>query len=184
MGAARAQQGEQSSGEREVTEVVGRELQLEPVVGQPARRRVHDAGVVDLDVDRTALCEELIRERCDRVERRQVQRAHVDAGIRRALADACRCLLALPEVSDRHDELGAGAGETRGDLESDTVARAGHEGEPSGQVGDDDVEGLRHGSNSKDSVVASIVGGWREDIQGPLTQGSAVLGLAAALGPP
>ena len=55
--------------------------------------------------------------------------AHLDAGTRRALADARRGVLALLEVADRHDELGAGAREAGGDLESDAVARAGDESE-------------------------------------------------------
>ena len=138
------QQRQQMGDEREVAEVIGRELQFEPVVGQLPRRRAHDTGVVDQDVDRATLREEPVGERCDRFERRQIERVNTDAGTRRPLADARCCSLTLVEVADGHDDLGAGAGEAGSDLESDPVARAGHDGEASGEVGDGDVEGLRH----------------------------------------
>jgi hypothetical protein len=51
-----------------VAEVVGAELQLEPVLGDLTARRLHDAGVVDEDVDAAALGDEPGRERGDGVQ--------------------------------------------------------------------------------------------------------------------
>ena len=52
----------------EVAEVIGGELQFEAVAGQQAGRRTHDAGIVDLDVDRAAVGKEAVRELRDRIE--------------------------------------------------------------------------------------------------------------------
>ena len=92
------QQRQQASDEREVAEVVGRELQLESVVGQLPRRRVHHSGIVDQDVDGPPLAARALGERCDRLERRQIERADADDGIRRPLADARGSGLALLEL--------------------------------------------------------------------------------------
>jgi len=53
------------SGQGEVAEVVAAELQLESVGGGVAFWRLHDAGVVDQDVDRAALGVELFAQRGD-----------------------------------------------------------------------------------------------------------------------
>ena len=47
-----AQQRQQVSGQREVAQVIAAELQLETVGRGVALGRLHDAGVVDQDVDR------------------------------------------------------------------------------------------------------------------------------------
>ena len=63
--AGAAQQREQVAGQREVPEVVAPELQLEAILGGFALRRLHDAGVVDQDVDGPALGVQLVTERGD-----------------------------------------------------------------------------------------------------------------------
>jgi hypothetical protein len=53
------------SGQREVAQVVTAELQLETVGGGVALGWLHDAGVVDEDVDRPAFGIEFLAERGD-----------------------------------------------------------------------------------------------------------------------
>ena len=66
------------AGEREVAEMITAELQLEAVGGGLAIGRLHDAGVVDQDVDRPALGVEFFTERVDARQRRQVEALDLD----------------------------------------------------------------------------------------------------------
>ena len=102
-----------------------------------------------------------VGERGDRLERREIESPHLDEGTGRPLADSGGGRLALLEIADRHDDLGSGARESRGDLEADSVGGAGDERERSGEVRDGDVEGLRHGGRlqERDAVGgASMLG--------------------------
>ena len=68
-------------GEGEVAEMVGPELQLEPISGlQPGRS--HDAGVVDEDVDPVVGVDHLGGKALDRVERTQVELADLERSVR------------------------------------------------------------------------------------------------------
>jgi hypothetical protein len=58
-----AQQGQQVRGQREVTQMVGAELQFEAIVGFLALWWRYDGGVVDQDVDRAAFRRQLIAQR-------------------------------------------------------------------------------------------------------------------------
>ena len=60
---AAAQQRQQVSGQREVPQMVGAELQFETVAGFLSLRWCHDAGVVDQDVDRPAFGGQLVTQR-------------------------------------------------------------------------------------------------------------------------
>ena len=68
-----AQQRQQVAGESEVAEVVAAELQLEAVGRGLAIGRLHDAGVVDQDVDGSSFGVEFFAERFDARQRRQVE---------------------------------------------------------------------------------------------------------------
>ena len=57
------------TGQREVAQVIASELELEPVGRRLAIGRLHDAGVVDQDVDGPALGVELLAERGDAGQR-------------------------------------------------------------------------------------------------------------------
>ncbi len=139
------QQRKQGLGEREVPEVVGAELQLEPVLGDLAARRCHDTGVVDQDVDRAAFADQLVGERADRPQRGEVERPGGNLRGRVHAADAGGGLLPLGRVADRHQDLGAALREPGGDDEADAVAGAGDDGEFPGQVGNGDVDAACHG---------------------------------------
>jgi hypothetical protein len=132
--------------EREVTQVVGRELQLESIDGGLTGRRRHHARVVDEDMDRTLLAQELFREDGHRCERRQVERTNLETGSRNAVPDALRRRTPPGVVAHREHNLGARPGKARGDVEPDTVARSRHKCELAGQVGNGDVDVFRHGN--------------------------------------
>ena len=95
---------EQQAGEGEVPEVVGAELELEPVRGR-APRRVHQAGVVDQQVDPLVIASQVIRGRADRVQRGQVQPLDGHVGARAASwRSSPRRLLAFVDGADgEHD---------------------------------------------------------------------------------
>ena len=73
----RQEASKQQAGEREVTEVVGPELALESVPGQPPRRG-HHARVVDQQVD--AVRVESFGEAPDRAEVGEVELRHAGLG--------------------------------------------------------------------------------------------------------
>jgi hypothetical protein len=133
------EQRQQVPDEGEVAEVVGAELQLEPVRGRLPFRRGHHARVVDEDVDRLALLQQHRAQRGDRGQRRQVEGTQRHVGVRGPPADRGDRRLTLAPVADGHDDFGPGRREPSRDAEPDTVAGAGDDGPPAGQVRDLDV---------------------------------------------
>ncbi len=72
-GPPRLEQRQQLGDESDMAEMIGAELQLEPVGGRLPGGRMHDAGVTDEDVDRVALGAQCLAQRGHRIERRQFE---------------------------------------------------------------------------------------------------------------
>ena len=109
----------QGRGEREVAEVVGRELQLDALRRALQGRQRHHPGVVDEDVERAVPLEA--------GERGEVEAADVRA------AEVGRDALAGGGVADGERDVGAGALERAGGLDPD----------PGGAAGDDRALAVR-----------------------------------------
>jgi hypothetical protein len=103
---------QQQVGEREVAEVVGRQLQLE-AVGAAGARQAEDARVVDEHVD-LAGCP---REGADRGQVGHVEQAYVDVAVQ-----LCRRLLAPLLAAHGERDASAALGEHPGRLEPDAAA--------------------------------------------------------------
>lgn len=122
------QQGQQTRGEREMTKVVGPELQLVTVFrGVPDRGR-HHSRVVDQEVDRSAFRGQPVGEAFDRHQRSQVQDASGDLRSRHVRTDALESVGSFGRVAYRENQFGTGAGEPFSQPETDAVARPGHHG--------------------------------------------------------
>jgi hypothetical protein len=147
-----AQQRQEPSGEGEVAEVVGAELQLVAVDRRLSLGRRHHAGVVDQQVDRHGLVDQLAGELGDRREGRQVQVAQAETGVRHGRADRGDGGLALRAVADRHQHLGTCSGERGCHAEPHPVAGTGDDGAPAGQVGEGEV--VLPGSHVAAPVIA------------------------------
>jgi len=126
---------EQQAGQREVPEVVRAELQLEPIGGLAGRGH-HDPRVVDQQVKRRGPAAEVARERADRIQRGQVELAHLNPGVGDPAADLLRRLLALPDRPHGQHDARALAGQfERRDLAEARVGPRDHS-RAAGLVGD------------------------------------------------
>jgi len=140
-----------------VAEVVGPQLQLEPVTRRAALLGCHHGRVVDQILDRDALVAKGLAQPCDGVERRQVELAQRHVCVRIPLVDALDGRQPLGAVAHRHDDLGAGAGQPSGQLEPDAVTGSSHHGTAPAQVGHGNV-----GSFAGHALLlgTSSSGGW------------------------
>ncbi len=152
-----AQQRQHVRGQREVSEMVTAELQFEAVGGGVAFRRRHDTGVVDQDVDRAALGVELLAQRGDRGQRRQVEGLDGQLGVGNRRADFLDRRLTLGAVADRHDDVGAGGGQPSGQPEPQTAVGSGDDDQLPRQIGHGGDEIIGHAYYS---LVA--VGAWSQ----------------------
>ena len=124
---------EQEAGEREVAEVVGTELELEPVRGR-APRRVHQAGVVDQQVDPVVVAEQFVGGRPYRAQRGQVQLLNADVGGGMHRHDPGGGVLALVDTADGEHHGCAVAGQLHRGVESESGVRAGDDSGSSGLI--------------------------------------------------
>jgi hypothetical protein len=117
-----------------VAQVVGAELQLEPVFGGRLRW-VHHAGVVDQQVDAVVVGPKLFCGNANGLQRRQVEflQGHVDVGT--ALADQRDGVLALVEVAHRQHDVCALGGECGRGLVAEPGVGAGDDGDATVLVG-------------------------------------------------
>jgi hypothetical protein len=132
VGAA-AEPVQEQAGEREVAEVVGRELALVALRAQRARRH-HHAGVVDQEVHLDAV--EVVDERADGVEVGEVHVPQVQAGVGQPGPDAGGGSRALLRVADGHDHRGAPPGELAGGDQPEAAVGARDERGAAGLVRD------------------------------------------------
>src|SRR5438477_3081957 len=123
--AGRLERRVEAGRQREVAEVVGRELQL-PAVGRVRLGRGHHAGVVDEEVQRAVPA---LDELGDRLV---VGELEVRGGY--LVADLVRGLLAGFEVANRDRDLGAGNGQRSRGLDPDPGRAAGHDGALAGEI--------------------------------------------------
>ena len=131
-----AQQRQEVSGQREVTEMVTAELQLESVGGGLPLRRLHDARVVDQEVDRSSLGVEFLAERFDAGQRRQVERFDGQLRVGNRCTDLLDRRFTFRAVADRHDDIGAGSGQAGSGAETEAGVGAGDDRQLSGLIGD------------------------------------------------
>ena len=120
----------EAEGQGEVTEVVGRELEL-PALARVLLRRRHDAGVVDEDVQRAVPPG---HERGDRRPIGELERRHVDVAVPGGGRDAGGDPPAGLHVPHGQGDPGAGAGQRPRRLHADAGGRAGDDGPPARQV--------------------------------------------------
>ena len=128
-----AEEGEQAAGQREVTEVVGAELQLEAIGGQRAGRR-HDPGVANEQVQPAGASGDIHRCGLDTRQRGEVQRHQLGRGTRDLEADPSQGGLRPLRVTAGHQHPRALAGQLQRGVEPDPGVGAGHEGGSSGLV--------------------------------------------------
>ena len=128
--------GRQVARQREVAQVITAELQLEAVGGGLALGRLHDARVVDQEVDRPPLGVEFLAERFDAGQRGQVERFDGQLRVGHRRADLLDRRFALGAVADRHDDVGARSGQAGSDAETEAGVGAGDDGQLSGLIGD------------------------------------------------
>src|SRR5438552_1861301 len=119
---------EEQSSEGEVAEVVGPELELEPVGGHLPGEGSHDAGVVDEQVEVLMFPREPLRETANRSEAGEVERANLDFGGRHSVLDRERGFGALLGVAHGEDDARAGARQLAGGEEADAAVGAGDDG--------------------------------------------------------
>src|SRR5437667_258020 len=112
---------EQQAGEREVGEVVGAELELEPVACKLPRLGSHDARVVDEQVEAIVCPREPLREPANRSEAAKVERANLDLRARHTGLDRAGGFRSLLGVADGEDDARAGAGEPARGEEADAA---------------------------------------------------------------
>ncbi len=159
-----AKQRQQVAGQREVAEMVAAELQLESVGRGLAFGRLHDAGVVDQDVDRPAFGVELLAERGDAGQRRKVEALDGQLGVGHLGADLLDGGFAFGAVADGHHHVGACGRQSGGEPEAEAGVRAGDDGELSGQVGDGDGEVIAgHEGHSLSVDNRTITNQWSDN---------------------
>ena len=124
---------QQQTGEGEVAQVVGAELQLEAVLGV-ALRRVHHAGVVDQQVDAVVVGAQLLGGLAGGLQRCQVEFLQRDVGIRGAPLNQQCGILAFVEVAHREDDVRALFGQRGCGLEAEAGVGAGDDGDATGLV--------------------------------------------------
>jgi len=118
---------EQQPGEGEVAQVVGSELQLEPVTGGLLRRE-HHPGVVDQQVDPGVPGPQLVCGGADGIQRGQVEGLDHDVRARGGAGDAGGGALALLDVPHCQHHRRTARGEDLGGLEPEAGVRAGDHG--------------------------------------------------------
>jgi hypothetical protein len=139
---------EQLAGEREMTEVVGAELELETVLGA-GLFRVHHAGVVDQQVDTGEVGAQFVGGLANVVQRRQIQLLDGHDGVGTLRRDPFGGVVALVEVAHRQHHVCALVGEHGCGFVTDTGIGAGDDGDPTGLVrhvgrGPFGTHGLQH----------------------------------------
>ena len=83
------------------------ELQLETVFGGLAMRRLHDAGVVDQDVNRPTFGQKVDTQRLHACQRGEVEALERQVGIRNRGADALHRSVPFGLIADRQDHVRA-----------------------------------------------------------------------------
>jgi hypothetical protein len=137
-----ADRAEQQAGEREVAQVVGRELGLEALGGEPAGR-VHHPGVVDEHVHRDPVRQDRRGERPYRVQVGEVQHAEFDGGARLRGLDPGHSVEAFRlAAGGQHDPAAMGR-QLAGGLESQAAIAAGDDEGAAGLISDP-VRGPEH----------------------------------------
>ena len=141
-----------AEGQREVAEVVRRELQLPPLRGTGLGVG-HDPGVGDQDVQRPVPC---LDEGGDRGDVRQFEVLDAEAGVSGRRGDLGRGGSARLQVADRQRDLGAGSGQGSGRLEADAGRPTGHDRPPAGEIdpGKHFGSGGRRADRGGEAVVA------------------------------
>ena len=142
-GAGRREQAvEQQAGQREVAEMIGAELQLEPVLGGRLRR-VHHPCVVDQQVDLVVLARSAsAAARTDSRDPRSSSWTLLGAGV---ADDQFGRGLALLEVAYGEHDVGALPGERAGGLIAEPGVGAGDDGGAAGLIRNVGGGPLRHG---------------------------------------
>ena len=125
---------QQQPGKREMTEVVGAELQLEAIHGG-LLRRVHHAGVVDQQVDTRVGRGQFRAGGAHRCQRAQIQLVHHDHRARGQLPDPVRCGISLGGVANRHHHGRAAGGENAGVVVAETGIGAGDDRNTAALIG-------------------------------------------------
>ncbi len=126
------------AGQCEMPQVVASELELEAVGGGLPFGRLHDARVVDQDVDGPALGVQLIAERGDAGQRRQVEVLDGQFGFGDLRPDLVDRGFTLGAIADRHHDIGACRRQPVGQAEAEAGVGTGDDGQLSGQIGDTD----------------------------------------------
>lgn len=126
---------EQESGEGEVTEHVGSEVELEPIDCVLTASEVLGAGIVDEKVDRSEVCCNFRGEDPHRSERGDVEGADLESCSRNLRTNTVGCVFAGRGLTDGQDHLGAVSREFGGGDESEPGVRAGYDRGSSGLVG-------------------------------------------------
>ena len=131
--------------EREVTEMVGLEVQLESVharVANGVAERDH-ARVEHQEVDGSPVGAEDVGASRHRAEVGEIEVDELESGIRHLRADARDDPLPFRPVAHRQHDLGAGLRQAAGDLGADPIARAGDHGPGAPQIGKADAPARR-----------------------------------------
>jgi hypothetical protein len=134
-GRAGLQRRHEPEREREMPEVVGGQLHLEPV-GRSRVGNRHDPGVVHQQVERTALPQPTRHELAHAGELREVQGLDRNPGLRDGAPDVGHRARGLLGVARRDDDLGTRARELAGRFEAEAAVSAGDDGHAAGLGGD------------------------------------------------
>jgi hypothetical protein len=134
-----AQHWHQVRHQRDVAEVVGRELQLVAVGADVPGWWCHHCGIVYQQVDRPSLGPQPATQRRDRGKGREVERAGRDDDAASGCSDPGERGLALGRVAYGQDDLCPSLGEALGQPEADAVAGTGDQRERAGEVGDGQI---------------------------------------------
>ena len=98
-------QRKQPAGQRKVAQVVGAELQFEPVRGNSPRGQSHHARVVDQQVHRTPCCDKTFRKGSHGGKARKIQFLEAHQGLRRQCPYLSRRSSALRIVAPGDDHV-------------------------------------------------------------------------------
>jgi hypothetical protein len=130
-------------GECEMAQIIGAELQLEPILGFDPPGRQHHAGIVHQQVQRTVFGREGGREPRDGGQAGQIQIGVADggAGVGRANAAQSRLPLCVAAAGEHH--AGAGACQSERGFIAQPAGGAGNDGQAAG-LGRDVADGPGH----------------------------------------
>jgi len=128
--------GEKEAGQGEVTEVIGAELEFEAVCGRVAGGDGHDSSVVDEQIEGDLTGVEGVGGQVDGAEAREIEWDGAEFGGGALKADAFDGGGTLGGITAREDDLGAGAREFEGGVESNAAVGAGDECVFASQGGD------------------------------------------------